>query len=54
MKGTISQPQSAFIEGKQIMDSVLITNECIEDRWLSQKNWVICKLDLKKAYDHVN
>lgn len=31
MKGLIVQPQSAFIEGRQILDSILIANECIED-----------------------
>lgn len=31
MKGIIVQPQSAFIEGRQILDSVLITNEYIEN-----------------------
>lgn len=39
---------------RQILDSVLIVNECIEDRRVSGKNELISKLDLEKAYDHVN
>lgn len=54
MKGIITQPQSAFVEGRQILDSILIVNECIEDQRLSGRNGLICKLDLEKAYDHVN
>lgn len=37
MSGIIAQPQSAFIVGRQIIDSVLIANECIEDKRLSRK-----------------
>lgn len=29
-------------------------NECIEDKRLSGRSGVICKLDLEKAYNHVN
>lgn len=47
-------PQSTFIEGRQILDSVLIANECIKDRKIFGRIGLICKLDLKKAYDHVN
>lgn len=54
MKGIIAQPQSTFVERRQILDSVLNDNECIKDRRLSGKNGVVCKLDLEKAYDHVN
>lgn len=32
MNGLIVQPLSAFVEGRQILDSILIANECIELR----------------------
>lgn len=54
MIGIISPPQGAFIEGRQIFYGVLIANECIEDWRSSGKNDVICKLDLEKAYDHID
>lgn len=54
MKGLISQFQGAFIESRQIFDSVLIANECIEDHRMLGKGGVIRKLDAEKTFDQVN
>lgn len=52
--GIISTSQTAFLRGRQILDSVLVANEIINAA--KKKKWLmyLFKLDFEKAYDSVS
>ena len=50
----ILKVQNAFVEGRQILDVVLVANEAIDSIVRGNSSVVLCKLDLEKAYDHVD
>uniref|UniRef100_A0A0V0IU54 Putative ovule protein n=1 Tax=Solanum chacoense TaxID=4108 RepID=A0A0V0IU54_SOLCH len=58
MKGVMAKlvdsQQMAFIKGRQIMDAILIANETVDSRQKQKEPGILCKLDMEKAYDHVN
>ena len=46
--------QGAFIEGRQILDVVLIANKLVDEQRRSREERVVFKINFENAYDHVN
>jgi len=45
--------QSAFLEGRGLLDSVVVANEVLEEMKRRKKRCVFFKVDFEKAYDSV-
>lgn len=50
MSDVISTCQRAFVKDRQILDEILIANECVEEMKATGGKDIVCKVDLKKAY----
>lgn len=50
----ISALQGAFVKIRQILDGVVIANECVHSRYRDKLPGLLCKLDFFKAYDRVD
>ena len=54
MPHVISQQQCAFVPDRHILDASLIANELIDSRIKGGRPGLVFKVDIEKAYDHVN
>ncbi|PNY13834.1 cysteine-rich receptor-like protein kinase [Trifolium pratense] len=50
----ISETQSTFVKGRQILDGILIANELVDDAKRNKKEMILFKVDFEKAYDSVD
>eukprot|EP00253_Pinus_taeda_P004365 PITA_04365 len=50
----ISAEQTRFVEGRQILDGLVVTQEVIHSLKVKKQKGMMIKLDLSKAYDRLN
>lgn len=50
----ISPEQTGFVEGRQILDGLVVTQEVIHSLKMKKMKGMMIKLDLSKAYDRLN
>jgi len=50
----VSESQSAFVKGKQILDGILIANKVVDEAKRLNKELFLFKVDFEKAYDSVD
>jgi hypothetical protein len=54
MQSVISDSQSAFIKGRQILDGILVANEVVDETRKCNKELLLFKVDFEKAYDSID
>jgi len=54
MDFVISDSQSAFIKGRQILDGILVANEVVDEAHKLKKEMILFKVDFEKAYDSID
>ena len=51
---TIHVSQGAFVQGKQILNAMLIANEIVDEKKCFKEEEVVFRIDFKKVYNHVD
>eukprot|EP00253_Pinus_taeda_P013015 PITA_13015 len=54
LPGIISEEQSGYVEGRQILDNILLAQEMIHSLHSRKEAGMLMQLDLSKAYDKVS
>jgi len=54
MSYIISQEQGGYVEGRKIMDSVILSHEIIHSLKTTSNPGMLIKLDLSKSFDKIN
>ena len=54
MDAIVSNEQSAFVKGRNILDGPLIVNEVLSWAKRTRKKLFLLKVDLEKAFDNIN
>lgn len=54
LSSIISPEQTGLVEGRQILDGLVVTHEVIHSLKQKKQRGMMIKLDLSKAYDHLN
>lgn len=47
----VSEAQSAFIKGKQIMDGILVATKIMDEAKRAKKELILFKVNFEKVYD---
>ena len=50
----VSDSQSAFIKGRQILDGIMVANEIVDEARRHKKELLLFKVDFEKAYNSIN
>jgi hypothetical protein len=50
----VSETQTTFMKGRQILDGILIANEVVDEAKKNNKELMLFKVDFEKAYDSVD
>lgn len=54
VSSVVSDTQSAFLKGKQILDGILVANEAVDEARRMNKEMLLFKVDFEKAFDSVD